>query len=328
MRARVYRLLRRTIKPAVVAFLDSRFVRAVAGGLFRFGATRTLLNAAYDRIGPRFIGGRLDRILSRGGARNEFLWRSRMGGRTVILPVSPSLPGSWTAARTWSMPATAPIRTFYECQLQHASGGIFFDVGANYGIHSYPFAAQGYRCVAFEPQPLCVEYMRRVGALNDFREFTMEQCAVGEDKADVEFFVSDGTWFSSFDRALVERFQLARSTRVNSVSLDTYCRSSRSALTVMKVDVEGWEWQVLMGGAGIIEHTRPSIVVEVFSWAPHKARLWAWFRSLGYLAFAARERSVPPLRPIDRKEEFLEATESDFIFLADRELAERVALLT
>ena len=318
-----YRRLRRTIKPAVVALMNGRSAAAIARSLFRHGITRTVLNEVYERFGSRFIGGRLDSVLSRGPADTEFLWKCRMGGRNVVLPVSPALAGSWPAAKSWSQESTKPIRAFYECLLRHTPRGIFFDVGANRGIHSYPFAAQGYQCIAFEPQQGCVEYMCRVNALNSFRAFTVEQCAVGEDRADLEFFVSDLTWYSSFNRSHVERYEAAKPIRVNSVSLDAYCLAHEVAPTVMKIDVEGWEWQVLTGATKVLERARPSIVIEVFPWASYRDRLWAWFLFLGYVAYAGRRRSGRPLRPIRSEEEFLKAPESDFIFVADRELSER-----
>jgi len=318
-----YCFLRRTIRPPVLALMNSRSAQAVARSLFRHSVTRTVLNEVYARFGLRFIGGRLDSVLSQGPAEAEFLWRCRMGGRNVVLPVSPALAGSWSAAKSWSQESTNAIRAFYECLLRHAPRGTFFDVGANHGIHSYPFAAQCYHCIAFEPQPGCVEYMCRVNALNSFRDFTVEQCAVGEDGADLEFFVSDLTWYSSFNRSHVEGYEAARPIRVNSVSLDTYCLSHEVAPTVINIDVEGWEWQVLTGASEVLERTRPAIVIEVVPGASHKDRLWAWFRFLGYVAYTGRSRSARPLRPIRSEEEFLKATEMDFIFVADRELSER-----
>lgn len=318
-----YRLVRRTLKPGVVAFMNSRPVEIVVSLLFRLGITRRLLNEIYERFGPGFISGRLDYVLSRGTGGAEFQWRCRMAGRDVALPVSASVAGSWTAAKAWGWEGTQPVRAFYECHLRHTRCGTFFDVGANYGIHSYPFAANGYRCVAFEPQPVCAGYMRQVVAINGFGDFTVEQCAVGEDAADLEFFVSDWTFYSSFNRSLVERFEPATLTRVNSVSLDAYCRSHRVTPTVMKIDVEGWEWQVLTGAAGVLERARPSIVIEVFPDAPHKAGVWSWFHRLGYVAYAARVRPSRPLQSIRSEAEFLNSRGSDFFFIADPEMARR-----
>src|SRR5712664_2039912 len=96
-----YRLLRRTMKVPVVALMNSRSAQAVVRSLFRHSVTRTVLNGVYERFGVRFLGGRLDSVLSRGPAKTDFLWSCRMGGRKVVLPVSPALAGSWEAAKAW-----------------------------------------------------------------------------------------------------------------------------------------------------------------------------------------------------------------------------------
>lgn len=154
-----------------------------------------------------------------------------------------------------------------------------------------------YHCIAFERRPGCVEYMCRVNAINSFRDFTVEQCAVGEDRADLEVFVSDLTWYSSFNRSHVEGYEAARPIRVNSVSLYTYCLSHEVAPTVIKIDI-----------------------LKYLPGTSHKDRLWARFHFLGYVACTGRSRVARPLRQIRSEGEFLKATEMDFIFVANREL--------
>ena len=321
--ASALRLGRRIIKPLALGILNSRPARAFALALFRQAATRAALNRIYQQHGPRLVGGKVHAVLSGGACNTAFVWRCRMAGRDVLLPVSPALPGSWWAAVSWTWEGMSGLRAFYEFYLRQKTHGTFFDVGANYGVHSYPFAALQYRCVAFEPQPQCVEYIRRVTAFNRFRSVAVEQSAVGEDRKDLEFFVSDTTAYSSFSRSLVERFEAARSIRVDSVSLDTYCRTHQITPTIMKIDVEGWEWHVLSSGKRVIAESRPTLAMEVFPWASHKQALWEWCDMLGYRVFAVCARPVRPLRSMHSSTDFLAATEADYVLVPDRDLAER-----
>ena len=48
-------------------------------------------------------------------------------------------------------------------------------------MHTYPFAARGWACVAFEPQDGCVSYLRETCRLNGFHDVTIERAAVGEE---------------------------------------------------------------------------------------------------------------------------------------------------
>lgn len=317
------RLGRRIIKPVALGILNSRPADALALALFRQAASRTALNWIYQRYGPRLIRGKIHAVLSRGATKTDFSWRCRMAGRDVLLPVSLALPGSWWAAASWTWDGMTGLRIFYEFYLGQRTQGTFFDVGANYGVHSYPFAAVGYRCVAFEPQPVCVDYIRRVAAVNEFRGLAVEQSAVGEDRENLEFFVSNATAYSSFSRSSVERWEAARPIRVDSVSLDTYCRTHQVTPTIMKLDVEGWEWHVLSNGKRVIAESRPTIAIEVFPWASHKQALWEWCDSLGYSVFAVCGRPERPLRSIHSATEFLAAPEADYVLVADRDLAAR-----
>ncbi len=319
--ASMLRLGRRLVKPVALGILNSRLAGALALALFRQRASREVLNRIYQRYGPHLVGGRLHASLSRGAFKADFLWSCRMVGHRVLLPVSPALPGSWWAATSWTWDGMLGLRTFYEFYATRRTHGTFFDVGANVGVHSYPFAALGYRCVAFEPQPGCADYMRRVAALNAFRHFQVEECAVGEDRQDLEFFVSDTTGYSSFSRSLVERFEVARPTRVDSVSLDTYCRMHQITPSIMKVDVEGWEWHVLSGAERVINESRPTVAIEVFPWASHKQALWSWCDSFGYRVFAVCARLERPLRSMHSSTDFMAATGADYILIADQDLA-------
>jgi FkbM family methyltransferase len=318
-----FRLGRRLVKPAALGILNSRLAGGLALALFRQRASRAVLNRIYQRFGPRLVGGRIHGVLSRGAVKTDFVWLCRMAGRRVLLPVSPALPGSWWAAISWTSNGMLGLRAFYEFYATQKTHGILFDVGANCGVHSYPFAARGYRCVAFEPQRVCAEYIRRVATLNSFSHFEVEEYAVGEDRPDLEFFVSDATGYSSFSRSLVERFEVARSIHVDSVSLDTYCRTHQITPTIMKVDVEGWEWHVLSGGERMITESRPTLAIEVLPWASHKRALWDWCDSFGYLVFAVCARPLRPLRSMHSSTDFMAATEADYVLVADRDLAER-----
>jgi hypothetical protein len=71
-------------------------------------------------------------------------WTIGFGGTTFRVPVLPEIPRTWNAARLWGWSAQRSLRMFYEWYLLARPGGVFFDVGANDGLHTFPFAQHGY----------------------------------------------------------------------------------------------------------------------------------------------------------------------------------------
>jgi len=315
--------LRRLVRAVEGHLVTSRLTAVMMGILLQIPPSRRVLNRAYEERSRRPLRKTLNAALHRAAVLRDFSWVCPVLDRTFLLPVSRKLPGSWIAAQVWAWQGNAPLRAFYELYLRHRPRGTFFDVGANFGIHSYPFAAHGYRCVTFEPQPVCVEYIRQVSALNRFSDFHIEPCAVGDDQTGLRFFISSGTWQSGFERAHVERFALVDEMLVDSMSLDTYFSRHEIQPTLVKIDVETWEWHVLRGGSGLIESAHPDLVVEVFPDAPHRADMWRLLDRAGYRALALGPDPAKRGRALAKLSEFLDAEEENFVFTIESELAAR-----
>jgi FkbM family methyltransferase len=163
---------------------------------------------------------------------------------------------------------------------------VLLDVGANDGMHSCLFSLAGWRCIAFEPQAGCVAYLQRIAALNRFPELAVEQLAVGDrDDGAVDFYVSASSWYSSMERDQVERHEAAERTSVSIVTLDRYCLEHDVAPTCIKIDVEGHELHVLRGAAGVLEDSKPDLVVEVSAEATIREGIWDLLTPLGYRVY-------------------------------------------
>ncbi|MBL0425785.1 FkbM family methyltransferase [Ramlibacter alkalitolerans] len=66
---------------------------------------------------------------------------------------------------------------------------------------------------------------------------------------------------------------------------------------VMKIDVEGFEWEVLRGGRQLIARVKPDMVCEVLRRAPNVPEMEAFLRQVGYNIFHISDAG---LRPADR----------------------------
>jgi len=145
---------------------------------------------------------------------------------------------------------------------------ICFDVGGNLGYFSLlmaRFAVQGSVHV-FEPIPVNAALITVNAQLNRIQNMYVNNVAVGDHEASVEFSVSIDSAYSSM-HATGRRAE-QQSISVPMVTLDNYlCSASLDRVDVMKVDVEGAEALVVQGATFLGDPIRrPRIVLmELFN---------------------------------------------------------------
>ena len=223
----------------------------------------------------------------------SFLWRCRVAGVSYVVPVDPAYPhppprnDPWGPATYWHRRQNRKIRHVYERVLGRQPSGTLLDVGANWGHHTYPFAASGYRCVCFEPQSVCGAFIERVRALNGFHNISVVSCLVGaEPRETVRFFESQVEAFSSTNEQHVASFNQPYISRtVAADTLDAYCSAWNLSPTLIKVDAEGAELDVISGAQEIIEQFKPIALIEVSSDAASQRALWERMAGAGYSCY-------------------------------------------
>jgi FkbM family methyltransferase len=133
-------------------------------------------------------------------------------------------------------------------------GDLVFDVGANHGRMSEAFLELGARVVAIEPNPTLADTVRRRYA---HRLAAVEQVAVGAEPATMELHLGlhDGhsTLSTEWIDAAPTQDRFGGSVSVEVTTMDALIeRHGRPAF--VKIDVEGFEDQVLAGLSERVEH--------------------------------------------------------------------------
>jgi FkbM family methyltransferase len=143
--------------------------------------------------------------------------------------------------------------------------GCFFDVGANNGLFSvvYCLTHASNRAVAFEPSQPLVERIRQLAELNGVAErIEIVAKAVADSPGERQLMLASRGAFvqvAAFAGTAQNEWQ---SLRIETTTLDL--ESARGAApTVLKIDVEGFESEVIRGGATVIAAARPTIFLEV-----------------------------------------------------------------
>jgi len=154
--------------------------------------------------------------------------------------------------------------TFYEAEmLADARSRLFYpacvvDVGAHVGNHTIYFAhVLGVRTLAYEPNPVSFRHLEANVSSNGLMQLCrLRNVAVGAgtNKARAEP--------SSAENSGMATVELDPEGAVEVVSLDD-ALESEPRIDLIKIDVEGWELDVLRGGAHILARHRPLLYVEI-----------------------------------------------------------------
>lgn len=169
------------------------------------------------------------------------------------------------------------------------------DVGANRGTYSMLMASVCRRVIAFEPQPDLAEELSRRAPSN----LKVEHLAVSNRSGTARFFIDTRAGMIGMASSLMELDDLHatgefREVEIETVTLDEYCKANNVRPDLIKIDVEGWEPNVLEGAVTLIETVRPSLLFEF--WESHYRRLAPWFDRLSETHFLVRAEDGEPAR--------------------------------
>ncbi len=175
--------------------------------------------------------------------------------------------------------------TFYEIEFleyiktHYPKGNGIIDIGANIGNHSLFFKEflMYDKIHCFEPHPKNWEILKE-----NCRGLELYNTALSDKEEMLTMYNSenDNNGGFSFHK---QPHSFVDSEGIETKTLDSY---NLSGITLMKIDVEGWEERVLEGSRETIKRNRPVIFVENLGWGwPEmfdRDRLDPFFMSIGY----------------------------------------------
>jgi FkbM family methyltransferase len=143
-------------------------------------------------------------------------------------------------------------------------GWTVVDVGANAGYFSLLARdLGGPRAVirSFEPNPALADLLSRSIALNGADEVALERVACGAQEGQSKLYLSDDRTNSGLASLVPGGLAGQTSVDVPVVRLDAYCEAHSLDPMLVKIDVEGYEEQVLRGMSGLLERRVPSYLI-------------------------------------------------------------------
>ncbi|OJJ23548.1 hypothetical protein BKI52_04065 [marine bacterium AO1-C] len=145
-------------------------------------------------------------------------------------------------------------------------GDSVIDVGANIGYVSLNIAqkvgANG-KIISFEPDPLNFQRLSKNLSLNNFQNIVLENKGLAQKSGELNLMVFEES-NRGMNRIVPQGSTNAKSVKVNVVRLDDYLNENPlEKLNLIKIDVEGYEMNVLQGAQQTIQKFKPQLFIEL-----------------------------------------------------------------
>ncbi len=135
----------------------------------------------------------------------------------------------------------------------------FVDVGSNIGQYTNFSASLCKQVYGFEPVKVVYEQNLASVKRNNFSNVKLYPYGVGRKDEEKEINIFGDEGISSFFSKWENQKNVNKKELVRVISLDKFIKEK---VDLIKIDVEGYEWEVVLGMRKIIEKHQPKIVLE------------------------------------------------------------------
>ncbi|MGI8836178.1 MAG: FkbM family methyltransferase [Pyrinomonadaceae bacterium] len=196
------------------------------------------------------------------------------------------------------------------------SGETVYDIGADQGIYTLFFArkvgATG-RVITFEPNPVSYSHVVTNVELNQFSNVEVRNVAIGDTPGKLTFaFPGKDPGRGTADELIREQILKEPGSRAVEVAVEALdgliATDGLPPPTFAKIDVEGFELQVLRGMSDTLRNRRPKLFIEIHG-ADMKAKtanirqVGAFLLDLGYKIQHVESRQVITIDNVEEARE-------------------------
>ncbi|NMW22227.1 MAG: FkbM family methyltransferase [Chlorobiaceae bacterium] len=149
---------------------------------------------------------------------------------------------------------------------------ICIDIGANVGNYSlFLLETTKTKVIAFEPLPNAFEKLSKIQKLYPNRLIAINKGVGNENKEMNIYFTEERTEHASFSAEvnLVSYVNNVNQVKVEVTSLDHWLKNNRfdyNEIDLLKIDTEGFEYEVLIGAKDTIKTIRPKFIQIEYNW--------------------------------------------------------------
>jgi FkbM family methyltransferase len=199
------------------------------------------------------------------------------------------------------------------------------DIGANHGMRSFYALSLGRPVILFEPNRSLNDFTSSLFNKNGFKNFKLENLCISDSINELDFYISENTYESS----LIEFKNHAKKIKVKCTSIDQYmsCQKLSIIPKIIKIDVEGLEYEVIKGAKDLILSHEPSIFVEILPDSKNRNYTMNELFRLGYSCVALKNGIRSKYIELNNKNNFeLSKKCTNYFFTKENSILELIHL--
>ncbi len=137
------------------------------------------------------------------------------------------------------------------------------DVGANFGNHTLYFSNIFENVIAYEANPRTYEILKLNKKLAVNKNINIHNVGISKGKGEISFHLPDQANLGSFEIYKGDNKEYSKKRCINlPVSSLDECIGNQTNVKMIKIDVQGMENDVLLGGEELIKRCKPVILFE------------------------------------------------------------------
>tara|TARA_B100000989_G_scaffold290193_1_gene263000 strand:- start:145 stop:978 length:834 start_codon:yes stop_codon:yes gene_type:complete len=143
---------------------------------------------------------------------------------------------------------------------------IVFDIGAHIGLCTLPLTHLTNRVFSFEASPTNQRYLKNHININNCSNVTIVPYLVGKKNNDnIDFYdTGDGSGIPSIVNLKFKKKNIViNHIKIKQINLDNFVKENSIIPDVIKIDVEGSEFNILDGAKLILKSYRPKIIISL-----------------------------------------------------------------
>jgi len=202
---------------------------------------------------------------------------------------------------------------------------LFLDIGSNLGMRSLVPLSSGRTVFMFEPNSETNKLNEERCKLNGFSNYTIVPFAVSARYEKKTFYFDESSYLSSFIKPTSDSQVKYRSEVFETITIDGYLNIASKSYEgfIMKIDVEGHEWEVIRGAHDLISKYSPTLLIEINEKGGNIMSIIKFFQELEYRIFEINTDLIKGLLTeiTDMNDnDKANITSSNFLFLKEKPL--------
>ena len=217
----------------------------------------------------------------------NFHWHfTLLNGKKVNCVVQKNLPNTWHFAISyiWHDAGLSIIEkhlnTFYKNEFA------YFDIGSNVGLRSVFALSQNRPTVLFDPNPEVSKICHQMIEANNYSNYKIEQTGVSDSEGQLNFYISSSAYMSSFDKEHAAKDKIVGEIKIPVTTMNLYLKSnSQYQPKILKIDVEGFEINVLRGASDLLKKFQPTLLIEILDTGQNRKEIIEYMKTFNYQAY-------------------------------------------